>query len=83
MRWTVTIDPDAEQLANIWFTALDRQAVTAASNQIDHLLRTDPQNAGESREENTRLITIEPLSVHFEVRDQDRIVNILTVRFFE
>lgn len=80
MTYTVTYKPSAEaELADLWINAPDRQAVTDAANRIDALLRTDPHNQGESRDEQTRLLFERPLAVLFEVSEADRIVQVLNV----
>jgi hypothetical protein len=49
MSYTVAWKPSAEQdLASLWTSASDRQAVTDAANRIDALLRVDPNTQGES-----------------------------------
>ena len=75
MTYTVVWDPAVEQdLAHLWISAPDRQALSAAADQIDQLLRTDPEQQGESRPEG-RVLLIAPLGVLFHVLEQDRIVR--------
>jgi hypothetical protein len=83
MRYTVVWVPEVEQdLADLWMNAPDRKAVTAAADQIDDLLRTDPEQQGESRPEG-RVLLIPPLGVFFHVLEQDRIVRVVQVWRFE
>ena len=83
MNFTVVWKPDAEdQLAQIWLDAEHRDAVSAAANHIERALRTTPLTLGESRNEQTRVVVVPPLAVHFEVRNEDRIVFVLTVHQF-
>jgi hypothetical protein len=57
MSFAVVWRPSAElQLADLWTTATDRNAVTAAANRIDADLACDPLSAGESRAGNTLLL---------------------------
>ena len=80
MKFTVVWTPGAENdLAAIWTTASDRDAVATASNTIDFLLVRDPESRGEPSFDTVRLLTIAPLSVEFEVQEADRIVSVLAV----
>jgi plasmid stabilization system protein ParE len=82
MTFTVTYKPSAEhELADIWINASDRQAVAAAANRIDQLLRTNPHQQGEARDENIRVLVERPLAVQFEIHDEDRWVEVLRVRW--
>jgi hypothetical protein len=82
MTFTVTYKPSAEQeLADIWINAPDRQAVTNAANRIDRLLRTDPEELGEARDENIRVLVESPLAVQFEIHADDYQVEVLRVRW--
>jgi hypothetical protein len=81
MRYTVVYKPSAEQeLAQSWMAAPDRQAVTEAANRVDALLATDPLGCGESRSGATRVLFEPPLMVFYEVREEDRLVEVLKVR---
>jgi hypothetical protein len=53
-----------DDLATVWLNAPDRQDVSAASDALDHLLRTDPLKAGEARDGNTRILIVDPLAVY-------------------
>lgn len=82
MIFTVLWKPLAEEeLASIWIDAQDRQTISTAANEIDRLLRVDPQSQGESRSGSQRVLIIEPLVVAFEVEEDDRRVSVLSVRF--
>ena len=77
MTYTVVWRPSAEgTLAEIWTSAADRQAVTDAANAIDALLRVEPFEVGESRVANTRILTVLPLSVYYDVHQDDRLVAV-------
>ena len=82
MIYTVTWKPSAsDDLLESWLSAssADRAAITAATNTIDSLLRVSPNSIGESRTESVRMVFLDPLSVTYEVRPQDRIVVVLAV----
>jgi hypothetical protein len=84
MNFQVLWDPDAEEeLAAIWLGARDRNAITAAAHRIDSSLRVNPEDAGESRAEQQRVLLEPPLGVTFEVSPEDRTVLVLTVWQFE
>ena len=75
MTYTVVWRPAAEEkLAALWTEADDRRAVTGAANSIDSMLRVDPLDAGESRVANIRILTVPPLSVYYDVHEDDRLV---------
>jgi hypothetical protein len=83
MRFTVTWKTWAQNLlASLWLNASpeDRPAITAAADEIDRLLRTDPESVGESRDGGDRILFVPPLYVIFTVNEQDRLVTVLTVR---
>ncbi len=81
MKYTVTWKPATkDQLAEIWMTAPDRAAVSAAANAIDRLLRDNAQNEGEGRGGISRTLIVEPLIVVYDVHELDRRVDVLSVR---
>ncbi len=55
--------------------------ITLAMNEIDRLLAANPQEEGESRDEFERIIIVPPLSVDYEVQEDERIVLILRARY--
>jgi hypothetical protein len=66
MNFTVLWRPVAEQrLAAIWASASDRNAVTRAAHAIDEALGTDPEQVGESRADDVRILFEEPLGALF------------------
>jgi hypothetical protein len=80
MNFQVFWVSDAEdELAAIWIDADDRNAITTAAHRIDSVLRVNPENAGESRDEGQRILIERPLGVTFDVSAQDRTVFVLTV----
>lgn len=77
MNFSVVWLPSAEQkLAALWTAAADRDAVTAAANQIDADLTRNPLTAGESRMGNTRVHFAPPLAVYFDVDKATRKVTV-------
>jgi hypothetical protein len=80
MKWTVTYRPSAdEQLAELWLNATDRQAISSASNAIARQLASDPLIAGESREDNLRILIEPPIAVIYDVSELDRLVSVWSV----
>ena len=80
MKFTVVRKPAAErQLANLWLDATDRKALTSASEQLEAALATRPEEIGESRPLDCRLVFVEPLAVTFRVTAADRLVEVVSV----
>jgi hypothetical protein len=71
------------KLAELYVTAReqgqDAGAITRAVAEIDRLLRTQPGTRGESRADQERVLFVPPLTVTFEVHEEERIVYVLTV----
>lgn len=79
-RYTVTWHPTMEErLAELWMAASDRDAMTAATNEIDSTLADDPFRVGESRSDNQRIWFVPPLIIVYEVGEDDRLVTIKDV----
>ena len=77
MKYTVVWRPAAERaLAQIWTDAADRQSVTDAADLIDSMLGSSPREVGESRSGNTRILTVMPLSIYYDVHEDDRLVAV-------
>src|SRR5262245_3968135 len=75
-RYTVISSPIADQqLAEIWLTAPDRDAVTRATAIAERRLAANADQIGESREDGTRVFFVPPLTVYFEVNEQDKVVE--------
>jgi hypothetical protein len=84
MKFQVFWVPEAEEeLAAIWLSAADRNAITTAAHVVDSVLRMNPEDAGESRDEERRLLLEPPLGVTFTISPQDRTVLVLSVWRFE
>jgi hypothetical protein len=65
-------------LKSTWETADDalREAILRASGRIDQRLHHFPQEQGESRDDNTRILFQAPLAVLFEVDEAKKLVSI-------
>jgi plasmid stabilization system protein ParE len=68
------------EMADIWVNASNRNAITAAVDSIDRALRDEPGTQGESREDDERVLFVSPLTVDFRVSEDDRRVEVLSVR---
>lgn len=80
MSYSVLWRPIAEQrLAEIWMSANDRNAVSRAAHAIDEALRVDPEQVGESRADDVRILLEPPLGVLYTVSPDDRMVYVLSV----
>jgi plasmid stabilization system protein ParE len=80
MNFTVEWSPSAlSDLADIWNNAADQAAVTAAANAIDDLLGRDPVHQGESRAGNTRILSVVPLAVFYDVEVTNHQVTVWDV----
>jgi hypothetical protein len=67
------------RLAEIWLAAPDRNSVTAAVNELEAILGRTPLQVGESRGPETRIVIVRPLAAVYEVRERDRLVQILSI----
>lgn len=85
MSFKIKWQPAArDELTDLWLEATSdiRRKVTASARDIDRALKHNPQNAGESRPNDRRVLFAAPLAVLFEVDEDAEIVRILkTWRF--
>jgi hypothetical protein len=80
MRYTVIESRIAQNaLAYYWRTAADRQAVADASNEIDRLLKSMPDQCGVPFM-GLRRLTVPPLEVLYQVLPDDCMVRIWSYR---
>jgi len=80
-RYTVTWwDEARDELARLWLRSDDKSRITLATNAIDRELSVDPMQKGTSGYEGLMQIVVEPLHVQFTVKENDRLVEILSVR---
>jgi hypothetical protein len=68
-------------LIEIWLSAPDRSAIAAAVNAIDRQLAHDAHAKGSELSEGLQTLVELPLKVLFVVRDEDRIVEVLRVKW--
>jgi hypothetical protein len=61
----------------------DLAAITAAANAIDAKLRHDPQSQGEISFDTVRTWTVAPLTVDFEVDEDNCKVHVIAVTYSE
>jgi hypothetical protein len=81
MKYTVIWLKAAEDLlADLWTQAEDRNAVAAAADRIDEMLRHDPGALGESRSDKSRILFEGVLAVLFELSEPDRKVFVTAVK---
>lgn len=82
VRW---VRSALEDLAAIWLdsSSVERSAITAASHQIDERLRSNPEDEGESRSGNRRILLVPPLGITFVVSANKHLVRVLDVWWFE
>ena len=82
MKYTVVATICADyQLADIGLRASDRQVVTDASDRIERLLKSDPEQRGELRPDGFRSLVIHPLIATFEVSQDDRKVTVRSILY--
>ncbi len=80
MKYTVVwLTPAQDHLADIWTSAPDKAAVTAASNAIDGILGHDPFASSKPRGDNERVMFVDPLGVVYRVSDDDCMVTVSAV----
>ena len=80
-RYTVSWRPEIKaDLAEIWLSATDKGAVTAAADQIDELLSRDADCRGVDVHEGLRALVVEPLVIHFTASKPDRLTTVWSVR---
>ncbi len=82
MNFTVVWMPRTEgQLATIWMSAVDRNAVTEAMHTLEQRLADDPENEGESRAGDERIAFELPLSVLYRVFQDKSEVEVYTIGY--
>ena len=80
MKFSVVWQPDAEaQLAELWTRSSDRAALASAANHIERVLRSYPEQVGEDRFDEDRVMFEEPLGLMFRLILEDRLVQVLRV----
>jgi hypothetical protein len=59
----------------------DTHAITRAMAEIDRQLERGPLGVGESREFGVRMLVVPPLTVRYEVHDDQHVVVVLTAHY--
>ncbi len=78
-RYTVVwLESTKDELAELWLDAPNRNAVTTA---VDQQLAENPSMKDAELREGLRSFFAPPLKAIFTVREEDRIVEVLRVRF--
>jgi len=81
MIFTVVWMPTAlNKLADLWVHAANRKVVADAANAIDRQLKTNAHLRGQ-RFFGKRTLAVPPLVVTFDVSLDDRLVNVVEVRW--
>jgi hypothetical protein len=71
----------AEIVAGAFERGDSTMAITEAVHQIDHVLSRRPQECGESRPNHQRVLIVQPLTVFFEIHEDERLIYVLSVRY--
>jgi hypothetical protein len=80
-RYTVVWFGSAlDELAELWSTARDRNAVTAATHIIDVQLSQDAMTKGVEVSEGLRAFFVPPLRILFTVDEDDRLVEVVRIK---
>lgn len=84
-RFTVIWKASAKaRLAALWNdNPRIRQQIATAADEIDRLLAVDPAELGEAISSRSRQYVEPPLKVLFAVSDEDRLVRVIYVKFWE
>jgi hypothetical protein len=69
-----------EQLAGLWLDAGDKGRFSGAIAEIDRVLSTSPHAAGRLLHEGIMVCSRNGVSVLFEIRDNDCIVDVVLVK---
>jgi hypothetical protein len=72
--------PTLADLATLWMSYPNRQAIRIAADSIDQILAENPSTKGDEVREGLRRLVVPPLKVQFVVEDVDMQVRVLTVR---
>jgi hypothetical protein len=80
MNWHVAWKRSARDgLATLWLDSTIRAVITAAAYRIDSQLAKDSLAAGESRDDDRRILIELPLAVIFKIKPAERKVIVLRV----
>jgi plasmid stabilization system protein ParE len=80
-RYTVVWSGDAlNELAELWISARDRNAVSMAAHAIDVELSRDATTKGVEVAEGLRVFFSPPLRIFYTIDEGDRLVEVVRVR---
>jgi hypothetical protein len=81
MNYTVLWSRSAQsELAELWISAVDRAALSAAADLMDAALASNPFDCGESREQSEfRIMFAYPLAIELQVNQIKRTVVVAAV----
>jgi hypothetical protein len=83
MKFSVIWLADAtEELIELWSDPEVRQSVVEGARRIETALSVNPQDLGESRPDNVRIIFESQLAAIYEVFSVERKVNILRIWYY-
>ena len=68
------------ELGKIWLAASDRNAVSVASDHIDHALAVDAHEKGKPLSEGLRVYDAPPLHAVYSVDSENRLVEVSRIR---
>jgi hypothetical protein len=81
----IFLDRATDQLAGVYLAAVEQGWDVAELNatlaRMDAGLRRDPLHYGESRAGRTRVWVERPVTVHYEVHEDEQLVLVLTLRY--
>jgi len=85
MKWTIIwVNRALAMLARIYLRAQESgketEELIEAMARIERTLARDPLKQGESREQDERWLSEDPLNIDFEVHEEERTVIVLAVR---
>jgi hypothetical protein len=81
VRW---VSSALRDLAEFWADSDSetRQQITETVREIDRILETDAETAGESRDPGFRILLVAPLGVEYVIRDSERSAFVIRVWHF-
>jgi hypothetical protein len=83
MSFTVTwLDEAVEEYFHLWSDPRLREAILPAGQRIEATLELSPNEVGESRPDNVRIIFEPPLAAIYEVFLYERKVNIIRIWYY-
>jgi hypothetical protein len=81
VTWHADVQDSLAKLVVAHWGTPQLEQISRASAQIDRLLSERPLEVGTTAGANLRVLTVPPLTVHYAVFAEDRIVSLLQYRF--